>query len=123
MLSVFNILIHEVHRKFDKKCIKTLKIANFSVFCDFWVFPEKTAFISSKTTTGQRILALLNLFNILIRDNYRKIAKIALKHKKLEIFAIFLILGVIFGSFWGPWCQLKKSTNLHKYKSHEAKCM
>ena len=43
-----------------------------------------------------------------------KLTKNALKRKKLETFENFLI----FGSFW---CQLKRSRNLHKYISHEAK--
>ena len=39
MLSVFNISIHEVCRKFDKNSLKTLKIGNFFVFfCHFSVF-------------------------------------------------------------------------------------
>ena len=56
-------------------------------------------------------------------DIYRKNDKIALKCQKLEIFANFINFGVIFGSFWGPWGQLKKSRNLHKHISHEAKFM
>ena len=30
----------------------------------------------------------------------------------METFANSFILGVIFGSIWGPWSQLKKSRNL-----------
>ena len=36
MLSVLNILINEVRRKFDKNCLKLLKIRNFWNFCHFW---------------------------------------------------------------------------------------
>ena len=36
LLNVFNILIHEVYRKFDKNCIKTLKIEKFWNFCHFF---------------------------------------------------------------------------------------
>ena len=32
MVSVFNILIHEIYRKYDKNCIKTLKIGIFFSF-------------------------------------------------------------------------------------------
>ena len=35
MLSVFNILIHDVYREKDKNCINTLKIGNFLNFCHF----------------------------------------------------------------------------------------
>ena len=35
LLTLFNIPIYEVCRKFDKKCIKTLKIGKFWVFCHF----------------------------------------------------------------------------------------
>ena len=49
MLIVFNILVHEFYRKFDKNCLKTLKIWKFLVF--FVIFGsfsfQKTAFISS----------------------------------------------------------------------------
>ena len=71
-------------------------------------------------TTGQRIFVLLNLFNILIHDIYRKIDKIALERKNLKFLEFF---GINFGSFCGPWGQLKKSRNLHKYKSHKAKIL
>ena len=36
MLSVLNILINEVCRKFDKNCSKLLKIRKFWIFCHFW---------------------------------------------------------------------------------------
>ena len=35
MLSVCNIRTHEVYRKFDKNCIKTLKVGEILVFCHF----------------------------------------------------------------------------------------
>ena len=41
----------------------------------------------------------------------------------MEISEKFTIFGVVFGSFWGPCGQLKKSRNLHKYILHEAKFM
>ena len=40
---------------------------------------------------------------------------------KLENFEVFTIYGVIFGSFWGPWGQSKKSKNLDKYIPHDTK--
>ena len=36
MLSVLNILINEVCRKYDKNCSKLLKIRKFWNFCHFW---------------------------------------------------------------------------------------
>ena len=36
MLSVLNILINEVCQKFDKNCLKLLKIGKFWNFCYFW---------------------------------------------------------------------------------------
>ena len=36
MLSVLNILINEVCQKFDKNCLKLLKIGKFWNFCHFW---------------------------------------------------------------------------------------
>ena len=36
MLSFLNILINEVCRKFDKNCLKLLKIRKFWNFCHFW---------------------------------------------------------------------------------------
>ena len=74
ILTVPNILIHQVYRKFDKICIKTLKIEKFWNFCQFWgnFSLKKPLFFSSKKTIGQRIRALLNVFNILIHDVYRK---------------------------------------------------
>ena len=35
LLNVFNILIHDVYRKNDKNCIKTLKVEKFWNFCHF----------------------------------------------------------------------------------------
>ena len=36
-LNVFNILIHDVYRKNDKNCIKTLKVEKFWNFCHFFL--------------------------------------------------------------------------------------
>ena len=36
MLSVLNLLINEVCQKFDKNCLKLLKIGKFWNFCHFW---------------------------------------------------------------------------------------
>ena len=122
MLSVLNILIHEVYRKFDKNRIKAWKIGTFLVIflhfqCQFEIFfIWKTAFISSEKPTEQRIRAMLSVFNILIHEVYRKFDKNSIKTLKIGKF-----LGIL--SFLGPWGQLKKSKNLHKYKSHEAKFM
>ena len=52
----------------------------FVAFCHFRghfeiLFILKTAIISSEKPTGQRVGALLSVFNILIHDIYRKIDK------------------------------------------------
>ena len=36
LLNVFNIIIHDIHRKNDKNCIKTLKVEKFWNFCHFF---------------------------------------------------------------------------------------
>ena len=36
LLKVFNILSYQIYRKFEKKCIKTLKIGNICRFCHVW---------------------------------------------------------------------------------------
>ena len=41
----------------------------------------------------------------------------------MQIFFFWGHFQVILGPIWGPWGQLKKSGNLHKYNSHEAKFM
>ena len=67
-------------RKNDKNCIKTLKVKkiwNFSHF--FGNFSFKKPHVSLQNTIGQRIRALLNVFNILIDDVYRKNGKNARK--------------------------------------------
>ena len=33
----FNIVIHGVYQKFDKNCIKTIKLGNFLFFLSYWV--------------------------------------------------------------------------------------
>ena len=50
----------------------------------------------------------MSIFNILTTKSIKNVTKIALKRKNLEVFAVFTIFGVVFGSFWGPWGQLKK---------------
>ena len=76
LLNVFNILIHDVYRKNDKNCIKTLKVEKFWNFCHFFGnFSFKKPHLSLQNTNGQRTRALLNVLNILIDDVYRKMAK------------------------------------------------
>ena len=84
---------------------------------------RKQQIILSKKPTGQQILALLNLFNILISDIYQKFEKPCNEILQNEKFCKLTTFGVIFGLLWGPWGQLKKSRKLHKYKSHEAKVL
>ena len=125
ILSVSNILIHEDYRKFDENCIKTLKIRNFFVFFLLFsgIFLSKNFFLSINNcwTTNS---CLVEPFQHSKPRNLSKIRQKLHKNvKKSESFAVFSIFGVTFGSFCGPWGQLKKSRKLHKYKSHEAKLM
>ena len=125
-MNIYNIPIHRVCRNFDRNCIKTLKLGKFSVLfhfrCQFEICSiRKTAIISSYLfledywTTRSYLVECFQHSN-LPTISTKKLTKIALKRKKLELFANFLI----FGSFWPPWGHLKKSRNLHKYISHEA---
>ena len=84
LLNVFNILIDDVYRKNGKKCMKTLKVQKFWNFCHFFgnFSFKKNAFIS-RNTIGQQIRALLNVFNILIDDVYRKNGKNCMKTVKI----------------------------------------
>ena len=79
MLSVFNILIHEVYRKFDKNSIKTLK---FEKKIDFLSFLG--LFLSEKLhlSRHRQLLDnefLLNFFNIRFHDIYQKTDKNCIK--------------------------------------------
>ena len=174
MLTLFNIPIHEVCHKFDKNCIKTLKVWNFFVFClfhfqfeifklkscnylfeeDYWttnlflvdsfqhsnlrslskfwqklhetfenwknlnflshsvsiwyIFIWKTALISSEKPTGQRIPAMLSVFNILIHEVYRKFDKNSIKTLKIEKFWNFCQL----------WCKFSfKKPHLYFHRT------
>ena len=122
MLSVFNILIHELYRKFDKNCIKTLKVEKFCKFCHFWViFIQKTAFIFTSIFIGQRIRAFLNVFNNLIHDVYRKNDKNCIKTSlKTGKFLNFCHFRGHFGSLWVHFRHSQKSpkisTNTYRTK-------
>ena len=92
LMNVFNIPIHEVCQKIDKNCKKNEKW-KFWGFLSFLVsigdiFHSRTAFISSKKTTGQRILTLMNVFNI---PNHQKFDKNFLKTEngKFWVFCLF----------------------------------
>ena len=88
-------------------------------------FIRKSANISSEKPTGQRISAMLSVFNILIHDIFRKLEKIALKRKKMEIFANFLIFGVILGSLGSTKKspEISLNTSRPKLNSCEMKSM
>ena len=108
LLNVFNILIHDVYRKNDKNCIKTLKVEKFWNFCHFFGnFSFKKPHLSHQNTIGQRIRALLNVFNILIHDVYRKNDKNCIKTLKVEKFWNFCHF---FGNF-----SFKKPHLSHQY--------
>ena len=125
LLNVFNILIHDVYRKNDKNCIKTLKVEKFWNFCHFFGnFSFKKPHLSLQNTIGQRIRALLNVFNILIDDVYRKNGKKCMKTVKIGKVLNFCHFR---GHFWvimGSFPSFpKKSKNLYKYISHGTKFM
>ena len=121
LLNIFNIIIHDVYRKNDKNCIKTLKVKKIWKFCHFFGnFSFKKPHVSLQNTIGQRIRALLNVFNILIDDVYRKNGKKCTKTVKIGKVLNFCHFRVIMGSF--PSFP-KKSKNLYKYISHGTKLM
>ena len=100
LLNVFNILIHDVYRKNDKNCIKTLKVEKFWNFCHFFGnFSFKKPHLSLQNTIGQRIRALLNVFNILIDDVYRKNGKKCMKTVKIESFEFLSFSGSFLGHY------------------------
>ena len=131
MLSVFVNLLHEVHRKFGKNCVKTLKIIKFSVFCHFrcqfeifFFYLENCIYLFIEDYWTTR--------SCLVERFQHSIARYLLKNwqtlhqnfkKSLKFLQNFSFVGSFFGSFWDPWGQPKKAENLHKYISHEAKFM
>ena len=113
MLNVFNILIHDVYRKNDKNCIKTLKVEKFWNFCHFFGnFSFKKPHLSHQNTIGQRIRALLNVFNILIDDVYRKNGKKCMKTVKIGEVLNFCHFRGHFGSLWGHFRHSQKSPKI-----------
>ena len=71
----------------------------FVIFGEFEIFfIRKTAIIFPEMPTGQRICDLLNVFNILIHDIYRKIDKNCIETSKIRKFCKFSCFGVTFGS-------------------------
>ena len=100
---------------------KKFENGNFGFFVIFGVnlrdfsSRKKTAIISSKKPTGQRICDFPNVFNILIYDIYQKIDKNALKRHNGR-FAKFLVFGVILGSL-GSTKKVQKSPQIHIARS------
>ena len=90
----------------------------------FGNFSLKKPHVSLQNTIGQRIRALLNVFNILIDVVYRKIGKKCTKTVKIGKVLNFCHFR---GRFWvimGSFPSFpKKSKNLHKYISHGTKLM
>ena len=116
LLTLFNIPIYEVCRKFDKNCIETLKIGKFCVFVIFGFnlifFFVKTAIISSEKPTGQRFPAMLRVFNILIHDVRRKKDKNCMKTLKIGKSLNFCHSRGHFGSLWGHFRHSQKSPKI-----------
>ena len=111
LLTFFNIPIYKVCRKFDKRCIKTLKIGKLWVFGHFRFqfeifFIHKTAILSSGKPTGQQSSAMLRVFNILIHVVYHKFDKNYLETFQIKIFLEFL-------SFWGNFSFEKPHLSPH----------
>ena len=113
MLNVFNILIHDVYRKNDKNCIKTLKVQKFWNFCHFFgnFSFKKTAFISSEYywTTNSCLVERFQHSNR--RCLSKKWQKMHENGENWESFE-FVFFGVIFGSLWGHFRHSQKSPKI-----------
>ena len=125
LLNVFNILIHDVYRKNDKNCIKTLKIQKFWNFCHFFgnFSFKKTAFISSEyywTTNSCLVERFQHSNRRCLPKNGKKCMKTVKIRKVLNFCHFRGHFWVIMGSF--PSFP-KKSKNLYKYISHGTKFM
>ena len=91
--------------KLWRKIIKTLKIGNFWDFCHFLCQFEIFSIgkhISSEMPTGQRISAMLSVFNILIYEVYRKFDKNCIKTVKIGNFFGFLSFPVLIWDIFHP---------------------
>ena len=116
MLSFFNILIHEVYRKFDKNCIKTLKIEKIWNFCHFlcnFSFKNRIYFsIECYWTTNS---CLVERFQHSISRCLSKKCTKTLKSWKILNFSHF---RGHFGSLWGHFRNSQKcpkiSTNTYR---------
>ena len=100
LLTLFNVPVDEVCRKFGKKAKNRRKLANFGIFINFGVnlrffHMENNAYYLFETPTGQRIRAMMSIFNSLIYEVYRKYDENCIKSSKIGSFWFF----VIFGSF------------------------
>ena len=124
-LNVFNILIHDVYRKNDKNCIKTLKVQKFWNFCHFFgnFSFKKTAFISSEyywTTNSCLVERFQHSNRRCLSKKWQKCMKTVKIGKVLNFCHFRGHFWVIMGSF--PSFP-KKSKNLYKYISHGTKFM
>ena len=88
LLTLFNVSIDEVGRKFGKKCIKLLKIEKFSDFCHFLCQFETFSIehcnylVIKDYWTTHHIFSLLTLKNIPIHEVCRNFNKKL--HKNFE---------------------------------------
>ena len=102
LLIVFNVLIHEISRnlKFQKK-VKNRYILKFSSFlvanCVFYFNNLSFSFL---TKAWQRICSLLNVFNFLSHQVFRKVHKNRIKLSKTWIFWCFCLFRFEFDAFF-----------------------
>ena len=81
LLNVLNILIHDVYRKNDKKCVKTLKIGKFLIFGRFWgrfgslwghfCHSQKSSKISTNTYRTMLNIRELNTMGNTLQGEYK----------------------------------------------------
>ena len=110
MLNVFNILIHDVYRKNDKNCIKTLKVEKFGIFVIFLViFLLKNRIYLFKEYYWTTNSCLVERFQ---HSNRRCLSKKWQKmHENGENWESFEFLSFS-GSLWGHFRHSQKSPKI-----------
>ena len=105
IMSVCNILITEVYRKFDKNCLKLLKIRKFWRFCLFLgsVFSQNRIYLFAEDylTTNSCLVDCFQRSNLQCQS--KKL------HKNCKTWEILEFL-----SFSGSFCVIKGSSFLKK---------
>ena len=122
-LTLFNVPIYEVCRKFDKNCLKPLKNGKIWIFCLFLCHFE-IFFITKQPLSLRKSLldnktysscATLSVFNIVMREIYRNFdqnCRNILKMENILIFCLFLCQCEIFFILKTALNSSKKPTGL-----------